>query len=135
MTSVQDLKQQIAAYLRGTSSLEALEERVASCAEEAASSEDDEFRRLHNSVWLEIGEFDAGVVSEFALTCSLTALLSPNQLLTWEGWTSAPTVATGAVIELPVPPVSSSWSPTNMSQTAPSQSASLAESPWALEGV
>jgi hypothetical protein len=84
MTSAEQLQDQVRAFLDGRASLNALEEWLAQAAAEAADA-DDAFRRLHNSVWLRVGEFDQGLVTEDQLVGLLLELVPLNFVTTWEG--------------------------------------------------
>jgi hypothetical protein len=88
MTSVEELQDQVRAFLDGRAVIDVLEEWLAQTAAEAAAG-DDRFRRLHNSTWLRVGEFDEGLLSENELVNSLNELLPANEVLTWEGWRAA----------------------------------------------
>jgi len=94
MTSARELQDQVRAFLDGRASIGRLEEWLAQTTAEAAGG-DDSFRRLHNSVWLRIGEFDVALLSEDDLVCSLNELLPANQVRTWAGM-RAPTFASAS---------------------------------------
>ncbi len=99
MMSVEELDAHIRDYLEGRSTLDQVEDVLTHTADEVSASGSIQLRRLHNSAWLKIGEFDEQLLSEGELAAELWSILPSRQVQTWNGPVPATVASIGTQFE------------------------------------